>query len=459
MKNLLLLLADFRLIRNDASSLDHMRAKLREYSEECQDIVALAESEDRELNDDETGRIDELNAKFDTLKADIDRKQRIIDNSQSLQEPGRPAPRQAPRANSGDGLEGDNFEVQPNARLNGGFRSLGDFGQAVQVASARGGRIDDRLIRNAPTTYGSEGTDADGGYAVPPDFREPIGSLIFGEESLLGKTDVIETSSNSVTMPKDETTAWQTSGGILSAWTGEAAQLAQSKPALLPQIVPCHKLTTLVPVTDELLTDAPALNSYLGRKAPEKINFAINLALISGDGSGKPSGLTDAGSKIAQAKESGQAAATVVFDNVVNMLSRLYSGYANGAVWIANQDILPQLIKMEFPGDSSPVYLPNNNIAGAPFGTLMGKPIIFTEGTEALGTEGDLILTNMSTYMSVVKVGGIRQDVSIHLFFDYDVTAFRFIVRVGGKSWLDNAISPRTGAVTKSNVVTLATRA
>jgi HK97 family phage major capsid protein len=64
---------------------------------------------------------------------------------------------------------------------------------------------------------------------------------------------------------------------------------------------------------------------------------------------------------------------------------------------------------------------------------------------------------DLSQYMSVVKAGGIRQDVSIHLFFDYDITAFRFVLRVGGQPWWNAPITRQNG-LSRSPFVTLAAR-
>jgi hypothetical protein len=45
-----------------------------------------------------------------------------------------------------------------------------------------------------------------------------------GRRRLLSRTDQQTISGNSITYPVDETTAWQTSGGILAYWDGEAAR-------------------------------------------------------------------------------------------------------------------------------------------------------------------------------------------------------------------------------------------
>jgi HK97 family phage major capsid protein len=351
-----------------------------------------------------------------------------------------------------------------------GFRDFGEFAASVAHANPRvSGSIDPRLrdIRNAPTTYGNEGSGADGGFAVPPDFRSTIMEKVMAEESLMSRTDQMTTSSNHITLPKDETTPWQTSGGFQVYWEGENDQLTQSKPQLKEETIKLNKLTALVPVTEELLSDAPSLDSYLRRKVPEKMDFAINLAIIQGTGVGKPKGILNADCLVSVAKDSStspvQPADTIRYKNIVAMWNRLYAPLRRNAVWLVNQDIETQLQQMEFPtttgASAVPAYMPPGGLSQAPYGTLMGRPVIATQACETLGDQGDIILSDLSQYITVMKTGGVRSDVSIHLWFDYDTVAFRFIMRIGGQPWWGSAIDPRDGSTTYSCFVTLDERA
>lgn len=132
-------------------------------------------------------------------------------------------------------------------------------------------------------------------------------------------------------------------------------------------------------------------------------------------------------------------------------------------MWLINQDIEPQLLTLAFPTTVTtaavPVYLPPGGLSASPYGMLMGRPVIPTEACQTLGDAGDIILTDLTQYLTAVKTSGIRQDVSMHLWFDYDMTAFRFVMRVAGQPWWGSAISPKNGSATRSCVVSLAARA
>lgn len=326
-----------------------------------------------------------------------------------------------------------------------------------------GGNVDPRLVMNAPSTYSSEGVGADGGFAVPPEWRTEIWKKVAAEDSLFARTDQRPTSRNTMSFPADETTPWDASGGIQAYFESEGELFTQSKISLKTKTITLNKLTALVPVTEELLEDAPALDSYIRSKVAEKFDFKLNLKMVQGTGAGEPLGILNAASLVSVAKETSQAADTIVAENVMNMWSRLYAPLRNGAVWLINQDIEPQLWGMTLKvKDASgtvvggtPIYMPPGGLSGSPYATLFNRPIIPTQACKTLGDKGDIILTNLQEYQTLYKVGGIRSDVSIHLWFDYNVAAYRFILRIAGQPKWASYITPRDGASYPSWAVTL----
>ncbi|MET3915146.1 HK97 family phage major capsid protein [Variovorax sp. OAS795] len=467
--------AESAVVRNDAASLEQMQNRLIELNAEANNIKARAAAEQRDMTDDERKDLDQIFASFEELSADIERLERLDTMNASIAAP-------AGRRTEADGAPDTQAAANPNQtraqiesqrqrasvpaqprdnRETGkwGFRSQGEYFSAVVKASQRGAAPDPRLIANAPTSYGSEGVGADGGFAVPPDFRTAIVQKVMAEDSLLGRTDQMTTSSNSITVPTDETTPWQATGGIQAYWESEGGQKQQSKPQLTEKTVKANKIIALVPMTDELLQDAPSMAAYVASKAPVKIDFKVNQALISGTGVGQPLGFLNSGALVTVAAQSAQTADTVVYDNIVNMYTRMPASAKRTAVWLVNEDVEAQLMKMQFPGTGTavPVYLPPGGLSAAPYGTLLGRPVITSEAAPALGDVGDISFVDFSQYMSVVKAGGVKQDVSIHLFFDYDITAFRFVLRVGGQPWWNTPITRANGS-SRSPFVTLAAR-
>ncbi len=466
---------------NDAivgETLNSLKNKLAELNETSKAIQAKADAEKRDLNPDEVKELEAVMAEFDEVEASIKRRQRIEDQASRL---AAPQPRQTapnpvantapantpapPARTSRDGLQNTTLSTQEQ-RQRWGFRDMGEFAISVRAAIMNPGAMDQRLVQNALTTYGSEGVNADGGFAVPPEWRAEIMRLVDAEGALLGQTDQQTVSGNTITFPIDETTAWQTTGGIQTYWDGEAAAIAQSKPQLKDLTLKLHRLTALVPVTEELLEDAPAMSGYVTSKAGEKLAFKVNDAILNGTGAGMPLGVMNAPCKVTVLKETSQTTGTFHADNAVKMMARMPAQSFGRSVWLVNQDVVPFILRMGFAVTTASgtavgagaLYLPPNGLAGnSPYGTLLGRPIIVSEACQTVGTEGDVILADLSKYLSAVK-GAVKSDVSIHLWFDQNTTAFRFVLRMNGQPWLSSPINRKNGSNTLSHFITCQTR-
>lgn len=430
-----------------------MSATLRALLKRKQDLIAQAKAIEPAAGADDLTE-DQYTAKqslIDQIKA-LEPK---IEQEQALIEAERTSPAM-PEVTGGR----DRREDDPKA----GFKSFGEFACAVTNACAKvNASMDERLLisAGAPSTAGSLGSGADGGFAVPPEFRQEIMQAVNSEESLFSRTDQIPISRSSVKMPVDETTDWQSSGGIQVYWEDELNAITGSKPSLKEVEWNARKVTALVNVSNELLEDATAMDGYIRARTPRKMNFAVDLAILQGSGVGRPLGILNAPATIAVAKESGQSADTILRANINKMWQRMPAVNRRNAVWIINQDIETQLQELQFVGTESPVplYLPAGGLSASPFDTIKGRPVLYHQAASTLGDKGDIVLADLSQYATVVKQGGVRVDTSMHLYFDADAMAFRFIMRVGGHPWLSAPIQPRSGSNTLSPFVCLAERA
>lgn len=434
-----------------SDALQRLRDEQATIANDMEAINQTASDEDRDLTDDEVAQIEELSEKHAKVTQQINAREKIANAA---------AGGTGRKTKPGGGATNDGGKVAPSAIKDSarwGFKSFGEFAIAVRQAVVDPASMDGR-IRNIATTYGNEGVGADGGFAVPPEFRREIWQKVMGQENLFSRVTQLRTAGNSLTFPKDETTPWDTTKGVQVYWESEAGQIAQSKPALGLEQMRLNKLTGLVPISEELLDDAPGIESWLRAKVPQKMAAKLNRAIIRGTGVGQPTGILAAASTISVAKEGSQGADTIWFKNIVNMWSRLAGELRPNSVWLINQDIEPQLYTMQFaPGASTPipVYLPANSVAGSPFATLMGRPVIPVESCSTLGDKGDIILVDLSQYFGLTKGQDIQTDVSMHFFFDQALMAFRFILRVAGQPAWGAAITPENGNKTRSWAVTL----
>lgn len=359
----------------------------------------------------------------------------------------------------------------PEADRSFGFRNIGEFALEVQKSRLQGG-VTQRLasvysqetVQKAATGMG-ELVGSDGGFLVPPQFSTKILERVYKNNELLSRTDNYPVTSNSMVFPRNNESSrangsrW---GGVRAYWVQEGSTITASSPTFGRAQLTLHKLACLARVTDELLADYGALGAYLNRVFPDEINFVTGDALVNGTGAGQPLGMLNAPCTVSVAKETGQASATVVPQNIVKMWARLFRGMAtgenSGAVWFINQDVNPQLQLMTLGIGTAGIatYMPPGGLSGKPYATLMGAPIVEIEWCQTLGTVGDIILADMSQMISISKSVDAAQ--SMHLYFATDETAFRVVFRLDAQPWWASALTPFKGSNTQSCFVSLATR-
>lgn len=466
----------YAIICNDIdTTIQAHRDRQAELTEAQTTILATADAEGRELTVEEGQQLDELSAEFDRLDNEINRRARAqtqfeaITASAGRQADPDPTPDEpiaAATPSVRNAAPSARVPAAPRISANGnyGFRNFGEFALAVRNANPTfGGQPDQRLVKNASlSTYGNEGSGADGGFAVPPDFRSEIMTKVFGEDSLVGRTDRQVTTSNQISVPIDMTTPWDSSGGIQAYWTGEGSAITQSKPSLQNVTVRAHKLAALVPITEEMSEDAPFIDGYLRRKVPEKLDFVISNALVRGDGVAKPLGFLNGPCLSTVAAESGQTADTIVAANVLKMFAAMPISSRSTAVWLIHPDAEPQLPLMTI--GQMPVYVPAGGLSGSKYGTLLGRPVIPHQVCETIGDVGDIMFVDFNQYLTLTKTGGgrdangMRAETSMHLWFDQDAIAYKTTIRIGGQPWWSTTTAMRDGSFTQSPFVALAAR-
>lgn len=346
-----------------------------------------------------------------------------------------------------------------------GFQTLGHFAESVIAASTAksSSDIDGRLRYFADeTTFQKSSVGSEGGYLIPPAYMREIYQKLRGPEALLPRTKNMTSDSDVAHMLVNEEQPGITAGAVRAYWTGEGQDIARSKQKLKNKMLELHEVAVLVFASSKSLRNGSLLASLLREEAPKAITHEVNSAIIDGDGVAKPRGILRSPSKVTVAKEAGQAADTVLYRNIVKMWNRLSAEVRANSIWFINQEVEPQLELMEFPTTTGatavPVYLPPGGAADTPYARLKGRPVMPIKPCKALGDEGDIILTNLETYMTLTA-GGIDEDTSMHIAFDQALTAFRFMFSVHGDSLWQTQEQPQNGTTTYSNIVTLADRA
>ncbi|MDD5510899.1 MAG: phage major capsid protein [Dehalococcoidales bacterium] len=328
-----------------------------------------------------------------------------------------------------------------------GFKSLGE--QLHAVMRAKSGAPDPRL---KSIVGNSEGVPADGGFLVQTDFATQLLEKTFNNSDIVNRVFRIPISANAnaIKIPavsdasRADGSRW---GGIRAYWMNEGGSKTESNPSFAQVSLELKKLIGYCTCTDELLQDASALESWISKAFAAEFDFKIADAIINGDGAGKPLGILNSPCLVTVTAETGQGASTIVFENIVKMWASRFGPNTSNYVWLINQNIEPQLYTMGLAvgAGGGPVYLPPGGLSVAPYGTLMGRPVIPCEQCASLGTAGDIILADLSQYVMIDK-GSMQSASSIHVNFQTDQTAFRFVYRCDGQPMWSNYLTPYKGS-------------
>lgn len=345
--------------------------------------------------------------------------------------------------------------------LDGKFESLMDFLNVIDTRTdPREGDIKARRqqIRDAMSS-----TDpASGGFLIPEEFRAELLSVALETAIVRPRATVIPMASLRIAMPMIDVTSNVSNvyGGIVAYWTEEGAALTQSQPKFAQAVLEAKKLTAYTEVPNELPADsAISVEAFIGARFPRAVSYFEDVAYTSGTGAGEPVGWATAGNTalVSQAKESGQLADTILWENIVKMYSRMLPESLNRAVWLVPPDAFAELATMALSvGTGGSAIWLNNGVVGPPM-TILGRPVIVTEKVSKLGDAMDISFVDFDYYLI-----GDRMAMSAITSTDYkfgnDITAYRLIQRVDGRPWIKSAITPKNGGPTLSPFVSLAAR-
>lgn len=259
---------------------------------------------------------------------------------------------------------------------------------------------------------------------------------------------------------KDHTAS--VSGGFTVSRRAETAAATASRAGLEMVSLKAASLFGLAYATEELLSDSVV--SFLAIiEAGFRDQFGAHLLneKLRGGGGNEYLGILTAlasaslGPTVSVAKEAGQAADTVVSQNVIKMAARCW-GFDN-AIWLANHDTRPQLYTLSITVGTAGVllYQPSRG-EGFP-DMLLGRPVFYTEYASKVGDQGDLILGNFSQYLE-----GLYQPLqsaeSVHVRFSNHERALKFWLRNAGAPWWRAPLTPAKSTATLSPFVVLDAR-
>jgi HK97 family phage major capsid protein len=320
-----------------------------------------------------------------------------------------------------------------------------------------------------PSLLAAVGSDEQGGYAdryggfaVPTSTLPGLLQLGAEADPSAGRTQAIPMATPTVEInartDKNHTTS--VSGGFTVTRRPETVAAAASRMEMEKVVLKASSLFGLAYATEEILTDSPiSFAAIIASGFQSQFAHHMLSEKLRGGGGNEYLGILNSPALVTVAAEGGQSADTIKAENVINMRARCW-GYGD-AIWLANHDTFPQLIKAAIliegaaGGGLVNVYQPSLKEDRPDM--LLGRPIFYSEYPSTLGDVGDLMLINWSQFLE-----GLYQPLqsaeSVHVRFANHERAFKFWLRNAGAGWWRSALTAHKGANTLSPFVTLAAR-
>jgi len=261
---------------------------------------------------------------------------------------------------------------------------------------------------------------------VPKSFYDEVFSIARLAGPMLNVAQVINTASgDQLTIPT--LTAYSTAT-IKSA----GSAIDDSEPTFSSITLGAFKYSFLVPVANELLTDAGFdISALIAEQAGNAIGFGINTGLTTGTGTVEPTGIFTTGASAVTGGTGVSGAPT--YENLVDLLYAL-DGQARllpGVGWLMNKSGLAAVRKIK-DGSGAFIWSAGNIAQGQP-DQLLGYPVYENPAVASVGTAAFSIGVGHLPSLKARVAGGIQVAQSADYAFNDDVTTFRVTARVDSK--------------------------
>lgn len=224
-----------------------------------------------------------------------------------------------------------------------------------------------------------------------------------------------------------------------AAWVAESGAYTPSDETITNGTLSAFKAATKIIVSEELVTDSDFdLSSFISTEFGERIGALAELAYISGDGSGKPTGILDAASAVTVTSLPAGQVATPTAAAALAAIWTVPAQYRQNMALLVSDG---QWVRFMTLVDSTgrPLWQPSLS-AGAP-DTLQGVPIYTHPNLAAPGANAkSMIVGDFNRGYTIRRVNGVFMQRQNELHSDNGQVGFRSYLRLDGKVLLADAL-------------------
>lgn len=211
------------------------------------------------------------------------------------------------------------------------------------------------------------GTAATAGNLAPAEYVNEIIKIVEEFSPVRSVARVRQTTNKEIEVPQKTANfaaAWTAEGGSRTETTGYTTSL---------NVIPTHELYALVDISSQLLEDSAFdMEAEMNLEFAEQFAKAEGAAFISGNGTNKPTGITN-GSTVGSTAAA--AAAAIATDDLINLMHDIKTPYMSGATFMFNRQTLGEIRKLK---DTAGQYIFQTGFsgqAGVP-NTILGSPYV-----------------------------------------------------------------------------------
>jgi len=278
-----------------------------------------------------------------------------------------------------------------------------------------------RMVGGAGEVKGwVEGTDTAGGYLVNP-------AIVPGYLEALRANSPLRNRFTNVSVNSNEVWVTLENGTVTVQHLAEAAVKPDTTGSLTQKISTIHKVAGTTRVSDELLEDSGGfIVDLIGSQFAKQIGITIDKAIVSGTGTGEPTGIRNAAGVTSTAVD-GQGA-TALYNSILKAGSRLREDFLEPDTVVVHPR---DLVKFELTLDTTGRYIFEGGIQGAlPNGMLVADANIPTN-LGAGTNESIAIVGNMKQGGYFFSRTPLSVEASRDAGWQTDETVFRGVERYG----------------------------
>jgi len=358
---------------------------------------------------------------LDDLDAQIKRAERVNAEETALN-----ARDPAPRPQPGDPAP----TPAANVRIpNPGFTSMSELLLVARQTPS------DRRIR----ALMEMNTGSSGGIAVPDEFIATFLAVPASAAIVRPRATMLPQGASpdaEVSMPAlDQGSGQNMFGGVEVGWSGEGDDSSDTDAVIREVSLQPKEVTACITVTNKLLRNWAGAGATIEGLLRNAQMAAEDLAFLRGNGVNRPLGAQVADCVKAVNREQ---ANEIHYIDLVNMEDE-HNDEGN-SVWVVAKRAVHQLRVME----DNEGHLIWTDPKGLMPGTLMGRPVVVSYRSPALGSKGDIFLSDFKYYL--IRDGvGLTVAASEHALFKSNKTLIKVFRSVDGQPWLKDPLEQEDG--------------